>query len=70
MRYAIVSERAETSASACMPDLAGCVATGNSIEETESAIRSAIKFHLQGLREDNPSIPAASSHVDYFEVAA
>ena len=70
MRYAIVIEAAEGIFSAYVPDLPGCVATGKSVEEAELLIRQAIEFHLNGLREDKLPIPAASSRVDYVEVAA
>ena len=70
MRYAVVIEPAEGNFSAYVPDLPGCVATGVTIEEVESDIRSAIEFHLEGLREDGAPIPAPSSRVEYVEVAA
>lgn len=70
MRYAIVIEAAESNFSAYVPDLPGCIATGNTVEDTEQSIREAIEFHLDGLREDNLPIPPASSRVDYVEVAA
>ena len=70
MRYAIVIEAAENNFSAYVPDLPGCIATGDSVEETEQQIREAIEFHLVGRRADNLPIPAASSRVDYVEVAA
>ena len=70
MRYAIVIEPAGDNFSAYVPDLPGCVATGSTIEQTESAIRDAIVFHLAGLRADNQPIPPASIRVDYVEVAA
>lgn len=70
MRYAIVIEAADGNFSAYVPDLPGCVATGDTIEETELSIRDAIVFHLDGLRADDPPIPDASSRVDYVEVAA
>ncbi len=70
MRYAIVIEAAEGNFSAYVPDLPGCIATGDTVEETESSIREAIKFHLDSLREDNLPIPEALSRVDYVEVAA
>ena len=70
MRYAIVTEKAENNYSAYVPDLPGCVATGQTIEETEQEIRQAIEFHLRGMREDGLPIPEPSSHVDYVEVAA
>jgi predicted RNase H-like HicB family nuclease len=70
MRYAIVIEQAEGNFSAYVPDLPGCVATGATLEEVESEIRSAIEFHLEGLREDGAPIPPPSSRVEYVEVAA
>lgn len=70
MRYAIVIETAGLNFSAYVPDLPGCTATGATMEETERSIREAIKFHLEGLRQDGFPIPQPSSHVDYVEVAA
>ncbi len=70
MRYAVVIEKAEGNYSAYVPDLPGCVATGNTIEEVESEIREAIAFHLDGMREDGLAIPAPTSKVEYIELAA
>lgn len=70
MRYAVVIENAGSSFSAYVPDLPGCVATGTALAETETAIREAIQFHLDGLRQDGSPIPPASSTVEYVEVAA
>jgi predicted RNase H-like HicB family nuclease len=53
-----------------VPDLSGCVATGSTVAEVEQAIREAIVFHLEGLREDGSPIPPALSQVEYVEVAA
>jgi predicted RNase H-like HicB family nuclease len=70
MRYAIVIEKAPSNYAACVPDLPGCIATGASVEETESLIREAIEFHLQGLKADGLPIPSPSSQVDYIDVPA
>lgn len=70
MRYAVVIESAEGNFSAYVPDLPGCVATGATEAEVAHAIREAIEFHLNGLREDGAVIPQPSSHVEYVEVAA
>jgi predicted RNase H-like HicB family nuclease len=70
MRYAIVIERADDNFSAYVPDLPGCVATGTTLAETEQAIREAIEFHIDGLREDGAPVPPPTSRVDYVEVAA
>ena len=63
MRYAIVIEKAENNFSGYVPDLPGCVATGATVEDTESVLREAIEFHLAGLREDGVPIPQPSSRV-------
>ena len=70
MRYAIVIEKAENNYAAYVPDLPGCLATGQTIEETEQQIREAIDLHLRGMREDGLPIPEPSSSVDYVEIAA
>jgi predicted RNase H-like HicB family nuclease len=70
MRYAIVIEKAESNYSAYVPDLPGCIATGATAQEAEAAIRDAIEFHLEGLKEDGIPPPTPSSKVDYVEVAA
>ena len=70
MRYAVVIESAGSNYSAYVPDLPGCVAAGATLAEAEAAIREAIAFHLDGLREDGLPIPTPSSKVEYVEVAA
>jgi predicted RNase H-like HicB family nuclease len=70
MRYAVVIERGETNFGAYVPDLPGCVAVGETEEETLALIREAIEFHLDGLREEGEPIPEPSSHVSYVEVAS
>ena len=70
MRYAVVIEDAGSNFSAYVPDLPGCVATGATLADTEVAIREAISFHLDGLREDGSPVPPPTSRVEYVEVAA
>jgi len=52
MRYAVIIEQAGGNFSAYVPDLPGCVATGDTREEASANIREAIRFHLEGLRAD------------------
>ncbi len=70
MRYAVVIEKAPSNYAAYVPDLPGCVATGATIAETESLIREAIEFHLEGLKVDGLSIPPPSSQVEYIDIPA
>lgn len=67
MRYAVVIEKAGQNYSAYVPDLPGCIATAASIEEVETEIRDAIRFHIEGLREDGLPIPEAVSRAEYVE---
>jgi predicted RNase H-like HicB family nuclease len=69
-RYAIVIEKAPSNYAAYVPDLPGCVATGATVEETESLLREAIDLHLHGMREDGIPIPEPASLVEYLEVTA
>jgi predicted RNase H-like HicB family nuclease len=52
MRFAVVIEKAEGNYSADVPDLPGCVATGDTVKEVEREIRDAIRFHIEGLRDE------------------
>ncbi|NJO72650.1 MAG: hypothetical protein HC833_02055 [Leptolyngbyaceae cyanobacterium RM1_406_9] len=52
---------------ACVANLPGCVAVGETLEEAKELIVEAIQFHLKGLREDGVAVPAPTSIVDYLE---
>jgi predicted RNase H-like HicB family nuclease len=67
MRYAVVIEKADGSFSAYVPDLPGCVATGEDVAGVEANIREAIRFHIDGLKEDGVDVPAPTSIAEYVE---
>jgi len=67
MRYAIVIEKADGNYSAYVPDLPGCVATGATVAAVESEIRAAIRFHIDGLKQDGLPVPKPTSIADYVE---
>jgi predicted RNase H-like HicB family nuclease len=67
MRYAVLIEKAEANYAAYVPDLPGCVATGSTVAEVESEIRAAIRFHIDGLKEDGLPVPSPSSIAKYVE---
>lgn len=67
MRYAIVIEKADGNYSAYVPDLPGCVATGQTVPAVESEIREAIRFHIDGLKADGLPVPTPTSIADYVE---
>lgn len=68
-RFLIVIEKANSNYSAYSPDLPGCVATGATREEAEKNMYEAIEMHIQGLLEDNVSIPESKSFAEYVAVA-
>ena len=67
MRYAIVIEKADNNYSAYVPDLPGCIATGETVGDVEHEIREAIRFHIEGLKEDGLPVPAPTSIAEYVE---
>lgn len=70
MRYAVVIERASGNYSAYVPDLPGCVATGDTVDEVTREIDGAIEFHLEGLQMRGSPIPEPSSLAQYVEATA
>ncbi len=69
-RYAIILENAGENWAAYVPDLPGCVATGETVEEVGQTIRKVIAMHIQGMVEDGIPVPDATSRVDYVEISA
>ncbi len=67
MRYAVVIEKAGGNYSAYVPDLPGCVATGDTISMIEQEIREAIRFHIEGLEADGIAVPEPTSIAEYIE---
>ena len=70
MKYVVVYEESSTGYSAYLPDLPGCVAAGETREETERLIREAIAFHLEGLREADEPIPQPGTWTETVEISA
>lgn len=68
MRYAIVIEGEVGDYSAYVPDLPGCVTVGDTIDEVVAEIQAAIRFHIDGLKEEGLPIPEAVTLVDYVEI--
>ena len=69
-RYPVIIEQTGTGYSAYSPDVAGCVAVGDSEEETRQSFQEALIAHFEAMREVGEPIPEPHSFVDYVEVAA
>lgn len=68
-RYAVVIERADGNLSAYVPDLPGCVATGQTDEEVRINIAEAIRLHVESLRRHGEPVPPPSATADVVDVA-
>jgi predicted RNase H-like HicB family nuclease len=67
-RFLVVFEKTATGYSAYSPDLPGCIATGDSREETERNMHEAIQMHVRGLLEENLPIPESGSFAEFMAV--
>ena len=57
LKYSVVFERMPHNYGAYVPDLPGCISTGDTWEEVHEMIREAIGFHIEGLAEDGEPLP-------------
>ena len=65
MDYVVVIEKAgDGSCSACVPDLPGCAACGDTIEEVKAFIAEAVNLHVESLRRHGDPVPppTATTH--------
>ena len=69
MRYTIVIERAPANFAAYVPDLPGCVATGDTREDAVREIRQAIRYHVESLREHGEPVPEPQCTAAVVDVA-
>ncbi len=72
--YAVIYERGDgiryENWSAYLPDLPGCISTGETFEEVQKNIQEAVELHLSGMHEDGIPIPEPTSVAGKVLVAA
>lgn len=68
-KYLVIIEEVGENFSAYSPDVPGCVATGDTRDETISVMQDAMTAHLQGLRDGGLPIPPPTSSAEYLAVA-
>ena len=61
MEYVVIFEKGENSYGASVPDLSGCIAVGETMEEVRELIAEAIEFHIEGLQEAGETVPQPSA---------
>lgn len=69
MKYTAIPEKGESSYGAWVPDLPGCVAVGESREETLALLKEAVDFHIDGLLADGTPLPRPRCDFTQIEVA-
>ncbi len=68
--YTVIYEWAGENYSAYVPDLSGCVACGDTAEETEELMKEAIEFYIEALRDDDQPIPEPTTKARALAVGA
>jgi len=67
-KYLVIIEHVEgTNFSAYVPDLPGCVSTGDTREDILRRIHEAIVLHIEGLREDGLEVPVPTTQGEYVD---
>ena len=66
--YVVVVEKSETGFGAYVPDLPGCVAVGETREQTLQLVREAIELHVASLREAGEHVPPPTSTAERVSV--
>jgi predicted RNase H-like HicB family nuclease len=67
--YLVVIEGGgETNYGAYSPDLPGCVAVGDTVEEVEGLMREAIALHIESLRDHGEVVPEPHASARYIAV--
>ena len=69
-RYPVIIEQTGTGYSAYSPDVPGCAAAGDTLQETRDNFQEALAVHFEAMREVGEAIPEPHCSVDYVEVAA
>lgn len=64
--YVVIYERGgadQENWGAYVPDLPGCVTTGDTLEEAQRLIREAMQLHLEGLKAEGLPIPEPTTQI-------
>jgi predicted RNase H-like HicB family nuclease len=71
MDYLVVFEKCDDgSYSVYVPDLPGCVSSGDTLEEAKQMIQEAIALHIESMREHGEVVPPPISSADTIHTDA
>ena len=68
MKYLVVYEKGSRSYGAYVPDLPGCVAVGDTLEETKELMLGSVRLHLEGLKQDGVLVSDPGNTSAFFEI--
>ena len=63
VQYVVVYERGEGNYGGYVPDLPGCISTGDDLEDMKRMMREGIAVHIEALMDDGDPVPPATSSV-------
>ena len=66
--YLVIYEKTATGHSAYVPDLPGCITTGDTLLNTKKSMQEAISGHLGAMREFGDPIPQPTTIADRLQV--
>jgi predicted RNase H-like HicB family nuclease len=69
MEYLVIIEKTDRNYSAYLPDIPGCIATGDTKEDVLNRLKKALVMHVEGLREDGLPIPEPTSQSVYVSAS-
>ncbi len=68
MKYAVVFEQGPSSVGATVPDLPGCVAVAESVDQARALIAEAIEFHIEGMGLHGEQVPEPTTLAELVEI--
>ena len=66
--YLVIYEKTSTGYSAYVPDLPGCITTGETLADTKKSMHEAISGHLSVMREFGDPIPQPTTIAERIQV--
>ena len=69
-QYLVIYEKAGENYSAYVPDLPGCIACGDTLDETEQLMKTAIELYIEALKEEGQPVPEPVTTARPITIAA